>query len=76
MALHRVRRRFYKAGGLMQYHTHGCVIYQDRSDTTVKLRGQRIELGEASSTYFPAFRRSKLPSSRSLISVLAELKPG
>lgn len=41
------RRRFYKTGDLAQYDAeNGAVQYIGRTDTQVKLRGQRIELSE------------------------------
>lgn len=41
-----IRRRFYKTGDLVRYDILGNVIYVGRKDHQVKLRGQRIELGE------------------------------
>ena len=41
-----VPRRFYKTGDVVNYDPDGNVIYLGRKDTQVKLRGQRIELGE------------------------------
>ncbi|MCJ1261333.1 hypothetical protein MMC22_001197 [Lobaria immixta] len=41
-----VQRRFYKTGDIVHYDIDGNVIYLGRKDTQVKLRGQRIELGE------------------------------
>lgn len=38
--------RLYRSGDLVQYTTHGWIRYAGRKDTQVKLRGQRIELGE------------------------------
>ena len=39
-------RRFYKTGDLVKYETDGSIVFICRKDTQVKLRGQRIELGE------------------------------
>lgn len=39
-------RRFYRTGDLAHYDSDGNVIYDGRRDTQVKLRGQRIEMGE------------------------------
>lgn len=39
-------RRFYKTGDLACYQPDGSVVHMGRKDTQVKLRGQRVELGE------------------------------
>jgi amino acid adenylation domain-containing protein len=39
-------RRFYKTGDVVYNDSDGNVIYLNRKDSQVKLRGQRIELGE------------------------------
>ena len=39
-------RRFYKTGDLVRYNENGTMIYLGRKDTQVKVRGQRLELGE------------------------------
>ena len=39
-------RRFYKTGDLAKYDRTGDLIFQGRKDTQIKLRGQRVELGE------------------------------
>lgn len=38
--------RMYKSGDLARRRTDGAVVYMGRSDQQVKLRGQRVELGE------------------------------
>ncbi|OHF00037.1 hypothetical protein CORC01_04683, partial [Colletotrichum orchidophilum] len=40
------RRRFYKTGDLVHANEDGAVFYHGRKDTQIKLRGQRVELGE------------------------------
>ena len=40
------RFRLYKTGDLVRYNAKGQIEYLGRKDTQVKLRGQRIELGE------------------------------
>lgn len=37
---------FYKTGDLARYDTYGSLYYHGRKDTQIKVRGQRIELGE------------------------------
>lgn len=39
-------RRFYKTGDLVRYGSDGSVLYIGRKDTQIKVRGQRVELGE------------------------------
>ncbi|CAI7591434.1 unnamed protein product [Penicillium pancosmium] len=62
--------RLYKTGDLGKYDPDGSggIVFAGRKDTQVKLRGQRVELGEIESQL-----RSKLPSE---ISVIVEvIKP-
>lgn len=40
------RGRLYKTGDLVRYNEHGSLIYVSRKDEQVKIRGQRVELGE------------------------------
>ena len=39
-------QRFYKTGDLVKYNLDGTIQYCGRKDTQVKVRGQRVELGE------------------------------
>jgi thioester reductase-like protein len=39
-------RRFYKTGDLLKYNDDGSMDFVGRKDTQIKLRGQRVELGE------------------------------
>ncbi|KAI1880214.1 hypothetical protein JX265_001835 [Neoarthrinium moseri] len=39
-------RRFYKTGDLVRYDTGGVIHFISRKDSQIKLRGQRLELGE------------------------------
>ncbi|KIL85933.1 non-ribosomal peptide synthetase [Fusarium avenaceum] len=38
--------RLYKTGDLVQYNENGSITFVARKDTQVKIRGQRVELGE------------------------------
>ena len=40
------RRRLYKTGDLVHYDSDGSIVYVGRKDKQVKVRGQRVELGE------------------------------
>jgi amino acid adenylation domain-containing protein len=40
------QRRMYKTGDLVQYASDGSITFIGRKDTQIKLRGQRLELGE------------------------------
>ncbi|KAL4815803.1 hypothetical protein BDW67DRAFT_185522 [Aspergillus spinulosporus] len=42
-------RRMYRTGDLVQQNADGSVIYLGRHDTQVKIRGQRVEIGEIES---------------------------
>ncbi|KAE8146387.1 hypothetical protein BDV25DRAFT_143753 [Aspergillus avenaceus] len=50
--------RLYKTGDLVQYTADGAIRYIGRKDTQVKLRGQRIELGEVEHHVYESFRQS------------------
>ena len=39
-------RRLYKTGDLVAYSTDGSLIYMGRKDTQIKVRGQRVEIGQ------------------------------
>lgn len=38
--------RFYRTGDLVQYDSNGQLVYLGRRDTQVKVRGQRVDLGD------------------------------
>ena len=53
-------KRAYFSGDLGRYNADGSVVYIGRSDAQVKLRGQRIELGEVNYHLHRAFSRNVL----------------
>ena len=44
------RRRFYRTGDLVRQNSDGSLTYIGRRDTQVKIRGQRVDLGEIENT--------------------------
>ncbi|CAG7927732.1 unnamed protein product [Penicillium olsonii] len=40
------RGRLYKTGDLVRYNPDGSLVYSARKDTQIKIRGQRVELGD------------------------------
>lgn len=48
--------RLYKTGDLVRYDSTGNVVYIGRKDTQVKIRGQRVELGEVEQAVFRNLR--------------------
>ncbi|CAG8370231.1 unnamed protein product [Penicillium salamii] len=40
------RGRLYKTGDLARYNSDGSLVYSARRDTQIKIRGQRVELGD------------------------------
>ncbi|KAL5048586.1 hypothetical protein BDW71DRAFT_205283 [Aspergillus fruticulosus] len=62
-------RRFYNTGDLVRQAPNGDLIYQARKDSQVKIRGQRVEVGEIE------YRVKKLlPAVKSLVASL--ISPG
>lgn len=61
-------QRFYRTGDLVRQSRTGDVIYVARKDTQVKIRGQRVEVGEIE------YRVKKcLPSAKSVVASLVTL---
>ncbi|KAL2814140.1 hypothetical protein BJX63DRAFT_393024 [Aspergillus granulosus] len=61
-------RRFYNTGDLVRQAPNGDVIYQARKDSQVKIRGQRVEVGEIE------YRVKKiLPAVKSLVASLINI---
>ncbi|KAH8177897.1 AMP-binding enzyme domain-containing protein [Sarocladium implicatum] len=44
------RRRMYRTGDLVQYQSSGSILLIGRNDSQVKIRGQRVDLGEIEHT--------------------------
>lgn len=69
-------RRFYKTGDIVRYNDEGAVRYIGRKDTQIKLRGQRVELGEIEhqlSRALPDCRvAAEVPMMQSLVHVEAD----
>ncbi|KAI1148909.1 hypothetical protein F4825DRAFT_469746 [Nemania diffusa] len=70
--------KMYKTGDLVRYDDNGNILYVGRKDNQVKLRGQRLELGEvehnvqagASSRPALCFVPSKGPFAKRLVAIL------
>ena len=60
------RSRLYKTGDLVQYFLDGSLRYVGRKDTQVKIRGQRLELGEVEHHLAAA-----MPTAQEVISEIA-----
>jgi amino acid adenylation domain-containing protein len=63
--------RLYKTGDLVQYAADGSMHYKGRKDFQVKLRGQRLELGEVE-----AQLRCVFPNASDVIAEVASLNQG
>jgi amino acid adenylation domain-containing protein/non-ribosomal peptide synthase protein (TIGR01720 family) len=58
----------YKTGDLVKYNADGSLVYLGRKDTQVKIRGQRVELGEVEHQVYEC-----LPASYQAQQVIAEV---
>ena len=56
-------KRLYKTGDLARYDTDGSLIYIDRKDNQVKIRGQRVELSEIEQCLTKVLPQSRVKSS-------------
>jgi len=63
--------KLYKTGDLVQYNADGIFLYKGRKDSQVKLRGQRLELGEVEEHL-----RHVFPDASEVIAEVASLNQG
>ncbi|KAK1148137.1 Nonribosomal Peptide Synthase (NRPS) [Aspergillus melleus] len=63
--------KLYKTGDLVQYAIDGTLLYKGRKDSQVKLRGQRLELGEVEEHL-----RRVFPNATEVIAEVASLNQG
>ncbi|KAF2761932.1 acetyl-CoA synthetase-like protein [Pseudovirgaria hyperparasitica] len=52
------RGRLYKTGDLVKYESDGSILYVARKDSQVKVRGQRVELGEVDAHVTAALKKA------------------
>lgn len=67
------KRRFYKTGDLVKYNADGSIMFVGRKDNQVKLRGQRIELGEVE--YHLKRCLPSVPGTNIVVEVVQPAKP-
>jgi thioester reductase-like protein len=60
-------RRFYRTKDLVQYRTDGSLKFVGRSDTQIKIRGQRVELGETENQLAQYYGLAKSTVAKSMV---------